>query len=147
VNDHDSHRAPARLVPVEQLNAISSLIAEGALFEGSFSSRNDLGLKIDGVLKGDIHLQNGGTVHIGATGVVEATTVEADHVLLEGKMRGTIIARKTLEITGTATLLGDAQYDVLLDVHPRARMRGKVEYRGDIDAGDATSGPQAPTSY
>jgi len=146
VNDHDSHRAPARLVPVEQLNAISSLIAEGAVFEGSFSSRNDLGLKIDGVLKGDIHFQNGGTVHIGATGVVEATTVEADHVLLEGKMRGTIIARKTLEITGTATLLGDAQYDVLLDVHPRARMRGKVEYRGDIDAGDTSSG-QAQQSY
>lgn len=146
MNDHDSHRAPARLVPVEQLNAISSLIAEGAVFEGSFSSRNDLGLKIDGVLKGDIHFQNGGTVHIGATGVVEATTVEADHVLLEGKMRGTIIARKTLEITGTATLLGDAQYDVLLDVHPRARMRGKVEYRGDIDAGDATN-DQAQTSY
>jgi cytoskeletal protein CcmA (bactofilin family) len=134
VNANDNHRAPARLVPVEQLNAISSLIAEGAIFEGSFSSRNDLGLKIDGTLKGDIAFQNGGTVHIGATGVVEATTIEADHVLLEGKVRGTIIARKTLEITGTATLLGDAQYDVLLDVHPRARLRGKVEFRGDIDA-------------
>lgn len=145
MNDHQPHRAPARLVPVEQLNAISSLIAEGAVFEGSFSSRNDLGLKIDGVLKGDIHFQNGGTVHIGATGVVEATTVEADHVLLEGKVRGTIIARKTLEITGTATLLGDAQYDALLDVHPRARLRGKVEYRGDIDL--AADGQQTQASY
>jgi cytoskeletal protein CcmA (bactofilin family) len=130
---NDDHSATARLVPAEQLNAISSLIAEGAVFEGSFSSTQDLGLKIDGVLKGSITFANGGTVHIGATGMVENTTIEADHVLLEGKVRGTIIARKTLEITGSATLLGDAQYDAMLDVHPRARLRGKVEYRGDID--------------
>jgi cytoskeletal protein CcmA (bactofilin family) len=148
VNDHDSHRAPARLVPVEQLNAISSLIAEGAVFEGSFSSSNDLGLKIDGVLKGDISFPTGGTVHIGATGVVEATTIEADHILLEGKVRGTVIARKTLEITGTATLLGDAHYDLLLDVHPRARLRGKVEYRGEFDVAAAPPAPpQRPSSY
>lgn len=142
MSSNDSPRAPARLVPVEQLNAISSLIAEGALFEGSFSSRNDLGLKIDGVLKGNVSFPNGGTVHIGATGVIEATTIEADHVLLEGKVRGTIIARKTLEITGTATLLGDAQYDALLDVHPRARLRGKVEFRGEIEPVETGAEPQ-----
>lgn len=133
MNGQDTHRAPARLVPAEQLNAISSLIAEGALFEGTFSAKVDLGLKVDGLLKGDIRLEAGGTVHVGATGSVEASTIEADHVLIEGKVRGTVIARKTLEITGSATLLGDALYDALLDVHPRARLRGKIEYRGDID--------------
>ena len=131
---NDDHSAAARLVPADQLNAISSLIAEGAVFEGSFSSSQDLGLKIDGVLKGGITFQTGGTVHVGPTGMVDNTTIEADHVLLEGKVRGTIIARKTLEITGSATLQGDAQYDAMIDVHPRARIRGKVEYRGDIDA-------------
>jgi cytoskeletal protein CcmA (bactofilin family) len=133
VNSPEVARAPARLVPIEQLNAISSLIAEGAVFEGSFSSRQDLGLKVDGVLQGDISFQSGGTVHVGATGVIESTTIEADHVLIEGKVRGTVIARKSLEITGTATLLGDALYDALLDIHPRARLRGKVEFRGDIE--------------
>jgi cytoskeletal protein CcmA (bactofilin family) len=128
--DNTSH---ARLVPAEQLSAISSLVAEGATFEGSFSSTQDLGLKIDGVLKGGISFQTGGTVHVGATGVVDNTTIEADHVLVEGKVRGTIIARKTLEITGSATLVGDAQYDVMIDVHPRARIRGKVEFRGELD--------------
>jgi cytoskeletal protein CcmA (bactofilin family) len=133
VNSPEVARAPARLVPIEQLNAISSLIAEGAVFEGSFSSRQDLGLKVDGVLQGDISFQSGGTVHVGATGVIESTTIEADHVLIEGKVRGTVIARKSLEITGTATLLGDALYDALLDIHPRARLRGKVEFRGEIE--------------
>jgi cytoskeletal protein CcmA (bactofilin family) len=134
VNDHDTPRVPARLVPAEQLNAISSLVAEGAQFEGTFSAKVDLGIKVDGQLKGDIRLATGGTVHVGATGSVEATTIEADHVLIEGQVRGTVIARKTLEITGSATLLGDALYDALLDVHPRARLRGKIEYRGDIDS-------------
>ena len=53
---NDDHSAAARLVPADQLNAISSLIAEGAVFEGSFSSAQDLGLKIDGVLKGGVAL-------------------------------------------------------------------------------------------
>ncbi len=134
MNGNDEPRVQARLVPAEQLGAISSLIAEGASFEGSISAKNDLGIKIDGVLKGGISFQTGGTVHVGPTGLVEDTTIEADHVLVEGKVRGTIIARKTLEFTGSATLVGDAQYDALLDVHPRARLRGKVEFRGDVDS-------------
>jgi cytoskeletal protein CcmA (bactofilin family) len=137
VNGPDNPRAPARLVPAEQLNGISSLIAEGAQFEGTFSARVDLGLKVDGMLKGDIRLENGGTVHVGATGVVEGTTIEADHVLIEGKVRGTVIARKTLELTGSATLQGDALYDALLDIHPRARLRGKIEFRGEMDTPSA----------
>jgi len=123
----------ARLVPSDELEAISSLLAAGARFEGSFSSKENLGLKVDGVLKGNITLAVGGTVHIGPSGMVDDTTIEADHVLLEGKVRGTVIARKSLEITGSATLVGDALYDEMLDVHPRARIRGKVEFRGDID--------------
>lgn len=141
MTDTDFMPVPARLVPAEQLAAISSLIAEGASFEGSFSSREDLGLKIDGVLKGNISFAQGGTVHIGPTGVVDGTTIEADHVLLEGKVRGTLIARKTLEISGSATLLGDALYDALLDVHPRARLRGKIEFRGDMDLGSLEAPP------
>lgn len=143
MTDTDFLPVPARLVPADQLAAISSLIAEGATFEGSFSSREDLGLKIDGVLKGNIRFAQGGTVHIGPTGMVDGTTIEADHVLLEGKVRGTLIARKTLEISGSATLLGDALYDALLDVHPRARLRGKVEFRGELDLGSLETPPSA----
>ena len=76
-------------------------------------------------------------MHVGATGVVEGTTIEADHVLIEGKVRGTVIARKTLELTGSSTLLGDALYDALIDIHPRARLRGKIEFRGDMDVPSA----------
>lgn len=135
--EKDKHSI-ARLVPAERLNAISSLIGEGAVFEGSFQSSKDLGIKVDGKLVGNIVFEQGGAIHIGPTGVVENTSIEADYVFIEGKVKGTIVARKSLEITGSATVIGDAMYDAMVDVHPRARIRGKLEYRGDVDATAAT---------
>ncbi len=123
-----------RLVPVERLSAISSLIAEGAVFEGNFHTAQDQGLKVDGKLTGNVTFESGGTLHVGATGVIESTRLEADYVFIEGKVIGSVVARKALEIAGSATLVGDAAYDELIDMHPRARVRGKLEYRGDIDA-------------
>ena len=125
---------PTRLVPAERLSAITSLIAEGAVFEGDFHTTRDQGIKVDGLLKGNITFETGGTLHVVAAGVIENTRLEADYVFIEGNVTGTVIARKALEITGSATLLGDASYDELIDMHPRARIRGKIEYRGDIDA-------------
>jgi cytoskeletal protein CcmA (bactofilin family) len=122
-----------RLIPVERLKAISSLIGEGAVFDGGFQSSKDLGIKVDGKLIGNIVFEQGGAVHIGPTGVVENTSIEADYVFIEGKVKGSIVARKSLEITGSATVIGDASYDALVDIHPRARIRGKLEYRGDVD--------------
>ena len=66
--------------------------------------------------------------------MIENTRLEADYVFIECKVIGTVIARKALEITGSATLIGDASYDELIDMHPRSRVCGKIEYRGDIDA-------------
>lgn len=125
--------AATRLVPVERLSAINSLIAEGAVFDGNFHTTRDQGIKVDGHLKGNITFESGGTLHVGATGIIENTRLEADYVFIEGKVVGTVIARKALEITGSATLLGDASYDELIDMHPRARVRGKIEYRGEIE--------------
>ncbi len=121
-----------RLILIERLNAITSLIGEGAIFEGSFQSQQDLGIKIDGILLGNITFAQGGAIHIGPCGVVENTILEADYVFIEGKVTGKVVARKSLEITGSATILGDVVYDALLDIHPRARIRGKLEYRGHV---------------
>lgn len=129
-----SNPATTRLVPADRLAAVTSLIAEGAVFDGNFHTARDQGIKVDGLVKGNITFETGDTLHVGATGVVENTRMEADYVFIEGKVVGTVIARKALEITGSATLLGDASYDELIDMHPRARVRGKIEYRGDIDA-------------
>jgi cytoskeletal protein CcmA (bactofilin family) len=123
----------ARLVSGERLGAITSLIGEGAHFEGDFQTNRDLGIRVDGRLKGSINFDKGGAVHVGPTGVIEGTTIQADHVFIEGRVTGAIIARKTLEISGSGTLVGDAQYDAMIDIHPRARIKGKLEFRGDMD--------------
>jgi cytoskeletal protein CcmA (bactofilin family) len=129
-----TERTTARLVPNDRLNAITSLIGEGAVFEGSFHSNEDLGIKVDGQLVGGIVFENGGAIHIGPTGLVENTTIEADYIFIEGKVKGNVIARKSLEISGSATVLGDIVYDALIDIHPRARLRGKIDYRGDVES-------------
>ncbi len=122
-----------RLVPAERLSAITSLIAEGSIFEGSFHCAQDQGIKIDGRLKGNVGFEAGGTLHVGVNGLIENTRLEADYVFIEGRVIGTVIARKALEISGSGTLIGDAQYDELIDLHPRARVRGKLEFRGDME--------------
>lgn len=128
------HGDPAtRLVPIDRLTAINSLIAEGAVFEGNFHTALDQGIKIDGVLTGNVTFANGGTLHVGATGRIDNTRLEADYIFIEGRVTGTVVARKALEIAGSATLIGDASYDESIDMHPRARVRGKIEYRGEIE--------------
>ena len=39
--------ASTRLVPAERLSAITSLIAEGAVFDGNFHTNRDQGIKVD----------------------------------------------------------------------------------------------------
>ncbi len=70
--------ATTRLVPVERLSAITSLIAEGAVFDGNFHTTRDQGIKVDGQLKGNLTFESGGTLHVGATGVLENSRLEAD---------------------------------------------------------------------
>jgi cytoskeletal protein CcmA (bactofilin family) len=123
-----------RLVPHDRLSAITSLMALGASFDGSFHSPKDLGIKIDGRLNGNVVFDTGGTIHVGPSGQVENTKLEADYIFIEGKVTGAVVARKALEVSGTATVVGDISYQEAMDIHPRARLRGKVEFQGDMDA-------------
>jgi cytoskeletal protein CcmA (bactofilin family) len=123
-----------RLVPHDKLAAINSLIALGATFDGSFHATKDLGIKIDGRLNGNVVFDVGGTIHVGPSGQLEGTKLEADYIFIEGKVTGGLVARKALEISGTATLVGDISYHETMDIHPRARLRGKVEFQGDLEA-------------
>lgn len=130
----DTQPNATRLVPHDRLSAITSLMALGASFDGSFHAQKDLGIKIDGRLNGNVVFDTGGTIHIGASGQVENTKLEADYIFIEGKVTGSVIARKALEIAGTATVVGDVSYHESMDIHPRARLRGKVEFQGDMEA-------------
>lgn len=121
-----------RLVTNERLESIGTLVSESAHFTGDFTSEKDIGIKIDGKLEGSIILKNGGTIHIGSTAVISGAKLEADYVYIEGRVDGNVVARKALEISGSATLLGDAEYHELIDLHPRAKIKGRLEFTGEI---------------
>ena len=121
-----------RLVTDERLENIGTLVSESAHFTGDFTSDKDIGIKIDGKLEGSIILKNGGTIHIGPSAAISGATLEADHIYIEGRVDGNVIARKTLEISGSATLLGDVGYNELIDLHPRAKIKGRLEFTGEI---------------
>lgn len=121
-----------RLVTDERLQSIGTLVSESAHFTGDFTSEKDIGIKIDGKLEGSIILQNGGTIHIGPSAAISGAKLEADHIFIEGRVDGNVIARKTLEISGSATLMGDAEYHELIDLHPRAKIKGRLDFTGEI---------------
>ncbi len=59
---------------------------------------------MEGWFKGFIKIT--GNIFVGQTGVVEAD-VEADNIVVQGKINGNVLARKQLEIQPHGQLIGD----------------------------------------
>lgn len=120
------------LVSLKQLEAISSFVAEKTLVRGDLEAMDDedLGIKVDGTVKGSITIPTGGTVHIGPTGHVLGDRIEADYIFVEGKVDGTIVARKGVELSPSCSVKGAVQYLGAMNMHSLAKVRGSVEYVG-----------------
>jgi cytoskeletal protein CcmA (bactofilin family) len=80
----------------------NSLLSKKVTIEGEIQGDEDL--HVDGQFKGVIKLT--GNIFVGQSGVVKAD-VEADNVVIQGKISGNVIARKQLEIQSSGQLLGD----------------------------------------
>lgn len=123
----------ARIIPVESLQAITSKIGKDVTFEGNFVSADpNACLNLEGKFQGTIRFEKGGIVHVGANAIVSQGQVEADHIFIEGLFEGSVYARKSLEITGTAVVTGSVRYDDKPDLHAGARMKATMEYTGDM---------------
>lgn len=121
------------LVALRQLEAITSFVAENTLVRGDLEATDgeDLGIKIDGIVKGSIKIPKGGTVHIGPTGRVEGEMIEADYIYVEGQVDGTIVSRKGVELSPSCSVKGAVQYHGAMNMHSLAKVRGSVEYQGE----------------
>ena len=123
----------ARIISVESLQAITSKIGRDVTFEGNFVSDDpNACLNLEGRFQGAIRFEKGGLVHVGASAVIMQGVVVADHIFIEGIFEGSVHARKSLEITGTAVVSGSVRYDEKLDLHAGARMKATMEYSGDM---------------
>ena len=86
----------------ENTAASTSTLSRSVKIDGDIQGEENL--RIEGYVKGSIKL--GGSVFVGQAGVVEAD-VQAERVVIEGKITGNVLARKQLEIHASGRLIGD----------------------------------------
>lgn len=102
--------------------AIRSLIADGNHIEGNVQFTD--GLRIDGSIVGDVRSgeEKNSILVISETASVVGE-VHADHVIVNGSVRGPVYARRMLELQPKARIEGDVYYTAL-EMHQGAIIAG-----------------------
>lgn len=108
--------------------AIKTLIAQGTRIDGDLKFEE--GLRVDGEVHGDIHANaGGGSLLVISEGAVAEGGIKADHVIINGTVRGPVEARELLELQPKANVEGDVQY-VALEMHQGATILGQLRPLG-----------------
>jgi cytoskeletal protein CcmA (bactofilin family) len=104
---------------------IKSLIATGSRIEGDIKFTE--GLRVDGEVYGDIRANPEQTslLVISEAAIVQGE-VHADHVIINGTVRGPVIARELLELQPKAQIEGDVSYRAL-EMHQGAVITGQLK--------------------
>lgn len=103
---------------------IKSLIAQGSRIEGNL--RFTEGLRIDGEVCGNIQAspEQPSILVISEAAVVQGE-VSADHVIINGTVRGPVQAKELLELQPKARIEGDVGYRAL-EMHQGAVISGQL---------------------
>ncbi|HET8745881.1 MAG TPA: polymer-forming cytoskeletal protein [Ramlibacter sp.] len=104
---------------------IKSLIAQGTHIDGNLKFNE--GLRVDGEVFGDVKAspeESGSMLVISEAAVVQGG-IEADHVIINGTVRGPVHARELLELQPKAKIEGDVCY-VALEMHQGATICGSL---------------------
>jgi cytoskeletal protein CcmA (bactofilin family) len=118
---------------------IKTLIAQGTRIEGGM--KFDEGLRVDGEVYGAIHANaEGGSLLVISEGAVAEGGLKADHVIINGTVKGPVEARELLELQPKARIEGDVQY-VALEMHQGATILGKLR---PMERAAASSGDDKP---
>ena len=102
---------------------IKSLIAQGTRIEGNMKFNE--GLRIDGEVFGDIRATDQSSLLVISEAAVVQGEVHADHVIINGTVRGPVNARELLELQPKARIEGDVAY-VALEMHQGAVISGQL---------------------
>lgn len=111
--------------------AIRSLIAETTEITGNIQFAD--GMRVDGVIHGDVKAQDGvpSMLLISETARITGMVV-ADHIILNGTVKGPVHARQMLELQSKARIEGDVEYTAL-EMHQGALISGQLRPLLDID--------------
>jgi len=104
---------------------IKSLIAQGSRIEGNMKFTE--GLRIDGEVIGDTRAnpEQSSILVISEAAMVQGE-IRADHVIINGTVRGPVYAMELLELQPKAHIEGDVFYRAL-EMHQGAVISGKLE--------------------
>jgi cytoskeletal protein CcmA (bactofilin family) len=83
-----------------------NIVAEGTRIEGKVSF--DRITRVFGTLSGDVHAKPGSELILGETGVIEGN-VDADTILIDGFVRGDIVARTRVLVSRTGRVVGNVR--------------------------------------
>ncbi|MBT6691743.1 polymer-forming cytoskeletal protein [Candidatus Parcubacteria bacterium] len=99
---------------------IETIIGPSVRVEGDFKGEGDL--VIEGILVGTLQTKN--NLKIGQNAMVEAN-IKANNAFISGKIKGNIIAKGKVEITGTAVILGDIKAQII-SIESGALLQGNL---------------------
>jgi cytoskeletal protein CcmA (bactofilin family) len=96
--------------------SIKTLIAHGTRVQGDLEFED--GMRVDGEVHGAISAKSGsGSMLVISEGAVVEGGVKADHVIVNGTVKGPIEAHDALELQAKAKVEGDVQYAALAMEH------------------------------
>ncbi|MBI3663483.1 MAG: polymer-forming cytoskeletal protein [Acidobacteria bacterium] len=135
----EAFERPAPAPPAEP-RALKTMLGRAVALKGELSGREDV--CIDGEFEGQIRVSGAG-VTIGASGRVTAE-VEADEIVVEGRLEGSLRARERVVIRRTGSVAGDITAQRLA-IEDGAIFRGRVEMArpGETRATQATAADRA----
>ena len=103
---------------------IKAYLGSDALFKGTLSFEGTV--RIDGKFEGRVNTSD--TLVVGETGDLEAD-IEAGIIICRGKMRGTIVASKKVEMHPSSKIVGDVQTPAM-SIELGAILDGKCNMTG-----------------
>lgn len=102
---------------------IKSLIAQGTRIQGDLLFAE--GLRIDGEVVGNVRAVDGASLLIVSEVASVQGSIEADHVIINGHVKGPVMARKLLELQPKADIKGDVSYSAI-EMHQGATVEGQL---------------------
>jgi cytoskeletal protein CcmA (bactofilin family) len=110
---------------------IRSLIADGSQIDGNFQFVD--GLRVDGIIRGDLRGQaeQPSLLVISETASVTGQ-IHADHVIINGTVKGPVFAAVLLELQPKARIEGDIHY-AALEMHQGAIIAGQLLPREELE--------------
>ena len=105
---------------------IDCLIGAGTTVDGNVTFSG--GLRIDGIVRGNVTTANGetGTLVVSEQARVDGE-IKVSHVVVNGTVNGPIVANDFLELQAKAKILGDIEYRTL-EMHLGAIVQGRLNH-------------------